>query len=120
MLASAANLAVRNNKNSFINRMANSQRFDGLFSWMSESNAIAVLNQPCKELDNPGIKYIAATRLGACRSVESLEALVVASSGEREDIFERITRRKAIEALGRRMDPSTLAVIQNAMLSDDE
>ena len=100
--------------------MANSQRFDGLFSWMSESNAIAVLNQPCKELDNPGIKYIAATRLGACRSVESLEALVVASSGEREDIFERITRRKAIEALGRRKDPSTLAVIQKALLSDDE
>ena len=120
MLASAANLAVRNNKNSFINRMANSQRFDGLFSWMSESNAIAVLNQPCKELDNPGVKYIAATRLGACRSVESLEALVVASSGEREDIFERITRRKAIEALGRRKDPSTLAVIQKALLSDDE
>ena len=100
--------------------MGHSQRFDGLFAWMTESNAISVLNQPSNELDNPGIKYIAATRLGACTSEESLDALVVASQGEREDIFERITRRKAIEALGRRKDVSALAVIMQALHSDDE
>jgi len=100
--------------------MANSKRFDGLFAWMSESNAITVLNQPSQELENPGVKYIAATRLGACTSEESLRALVTASCGEREDIFERITRRKAIEALGRRKDPSTLTVIHQALFSADE
>lgn len=100
--------------------MGHSQRFDGLFAWMTESNAISVLNQPSNELDNPGIKYIAATRLGACTSEESLDALVVASQGEREDIFERITRRKAIEALGRRKDASALAVIMQALHSEDE
>lgn len=100
--------------------MANSQRFDGLFAGMSESNAVELLNQPSGELDNPGVKYIAATRLGACTSQESLEALISASSGEREDIFDRITRRKAIEALGRRKNPSTLPVIQQALSSDDD
>lgn len=87
---------------------------------MSESNAVELLNQPSGELDNPGVKYIAATRLGACTSQESLEALISASSGEREDIFDRITRRKAIEALGRRKNPSTLPVIQQALSSDDD
>ena len=100
--------------------MVNSQRFDGLFSGMSESNAVELLNQPSGELDNPGVKYIAATRLGACSSHESLEALISASSGEREDIFDRITRRKAIEALGRRKNLSTLPVIQEALSSDDD
>ena len=87
---------------------------------MSESNAVELLNQPSGELDNPGVKYIAATRLGACTSQESLEALISASSGEREDIFDRITRRKAIEALGRRKNLSTLPVIQEALSSDDD
>ena len=87
---------------------------------MSESNAVELLNQSSGELDNPGVKYIAATRLGACTSQESLEALISASSGEREDIFDRITRRKAIEALGRRKNPSTLTVIQQALSSDDD
>ena len=100
--------------------MVNSQRFDGLFAGMSESNAVELLNQPSGELDNPGVKYIAATRLGACSSHESLEALISASSGEREDIFDRITRRKAIEALGRRKKLSTLPVIQEALSSDDD
>ncbi len=100
--------------------MANSQRFDGLFAGMSESNAVELLNQPSGELDNPGVKYIAATRLGACTSQGSLEALISASSGEREDIFDRITRRKAIEALGRRKNLTALPVIQEALSSDDD
>ena len=100
--------------------MVNSQRFDGLFAGMSESNAVELLNQPSGELDNPGVKYIAATRLGACSSHESLEALISASTGDREDIFDRITRRKAIEALGRRKDPSSLPVIHEALSSDDD
>ena len=100
--------------------MVNTQRFDGLFAGMSESNAVELLNQSSGELVNPGVKYIAATRLGACTSQESLEALISASSGERKDIFDRITRRKAIEALGRRKNPSTLTVIQQALSSDDD
>ena len=98
----------------------NSQRFDTLFSWMDERQAIELLSQNISDLDNPGIKYIAATRLGACSSRDSLDALVLAATGDRENIFESITRRKSIEALGRRRDLSTLPTIYDAMSSSDE
>ena len=98
----------------------NSQRFDTLFSWMDEHKAIELLSQNISTLDNPGIKYIAATRLGACSSRDSLDALVLAATGDRENIFESITRRKSIEALGRRRDLSTLPTIYDAMSSSDE
>ena len=98
----------------------NSQRFDALFSWMDEHQAIELLSQNISTLDNPGIKYIAATRLGACSSRDSLDALVLAATGDRENIFESITRRKSIEALGRRRDLSTLPTIYDAMSSSDE
>ena len=98
----------------------NSQRFDTLFSWMDERQAIELLSQNVSTLDNPGIKYIAATRLGACSSRDSLDALVLAATGDRENIFDSITRRKSIEALGRRRDLSTLPTIYDAMSSSDE
>ena len=98
----------------------NSQRFDTLFSWMDEHQAIELLSQNISTLDNPGIKYIAATRLGACSSRDSLDALVLAATGDRENIFESITRRKSIEALGLRRDLSTLPTIYDAMSSSDE
>ena len=97
-----------------------SQRFDNLFSWMGEQQAIELLSQNVASLDNPGIKYIAATRLGACSSRDSLDALVVAATGDRDNIFDSITRRKSIEALGRRRDLSTLPTIYEAMHSSDE
>ena len=72
---------------------------------MGEEEAINLLESPSGSLKNPGIKYIAATRLGACVSEDSMNALVKASLGDRENIFDKITRRKAIEALGRRKNP---------------
>ena len=98
----------------------NSQRFDTLFSWMDEQQAIRLLSQNISTLDNPGIKYIASTRLGACSSRDSLDALVLAATGDRENIFDSITRRKSIEALGRRRDLSTLPTIYDAISSTDE
>ena len=100
--------------------MVASQRFDTIFSWMDEQHAIDLLYSNISELDNPGIKYIAATRLGACTSQISLEALVHSATGDRDCIFERITRRKSIEALGRRRNLSTLPTIYDALFSNDE
>ena len=97
-----------------------SQRFDNLFSWMGEQQAIELLSTNISILDNPGIKYIAATRLGACSSRDSLDALVLAATGDRDNIFDAITRRKSIEALGRRRDLSTLPTIFDAIRSRDE
>ena len=72
-----------------------SERFDTLFSGMSEETAMSTLPTPTEELSNPGLKYLAATRLGACSSAESLDLLLQASANPSEDLYERITRRKA-------------------------
>ena len=61
------------------------------------------LLKPPAELKNPGLKYLAATRLGACQSPSPFR-----DSGRwsqrSDDLYERITRRKALEPPGRRKD----------------
>ena len=96
------------------------ERFDTLFSGMSEEVAMATLRTDPAELKNPGEKYLAATRLGACSSEASLQRLIEAGSNTSDNLYERITRRKALEALGRRKSPQALPVLIQALQSEDE
>ena len=95
------------------------ERFDSLFGWMNEQEAIQVLHSPTANLPNPGLQYVAATRLGAASSPESLNALLAASAWRGGGINERLTRRKALEALGRRPDPRSVARVVEALGSSD-
>ena len=95
------------------------ERFDGLFSWLDEAEAIRLLQTPAEELPNPGIQYVAATRLGASTSEASLVALLGAATGPAGQLNERLTRRKALEALGRRPDPRSLAALLVGLACDD-
>ena len=97
-----------------------SERFDVLFAGLPEEKAIKLLKTNPEELKNPVEKYTAATRLAACQSDESLEALIEAISLEQENLFNRITRRKVLEALGRRRDPRALPGLFSALAFDDE
>lgn len=97
-----------------------SERFDTLFAGMSEEIAIKTLGTDPSELSNPGLKYLAATRLGACTSLDSLEQLITAASKDSDNLYERITRRKALDALGRRKNPLALPTLLNALSLDDE
>ena len=97
-----------------------SERFDTLFAGMSEEIAIKTLGTDPSELSNPGLKYLAATRLGACTSLDSLEQLITAASKYSDNLYERITRRKALDALGRRKNPLALPTLLNALSLDDE
>ncbi|WP_115124844.1 HEAT repeat domain-containing protein [Synechococcus sp. GEYO] len=97
-----------------------SERFDVLFAGLPEEKAIELLKTNPEELKNPVEKYTAATRLAACQSDESLEALIEAISLEQENLFNRITRRKVLEALGRRRDPRALPGLFSALAFDDE
>ena len=97
-----------------------SERFDVLFAGLPEEKAIELLKTNPEELKNPVEKYTAATRLAACQSDESLEALIEAISLEQENLFNRITRRKVLEALGRRRDSRALPGLFNALTFDDE
>ncbi len=97
-----------------------SERFDVLFAGLPEEKAIELLKTNPEELKNPVEKYTAATRLAACQSDASLEALIEAISLEQENLFNRITRRKVLEALGRRRDPRALPGLFSALAFDDE
>ena len=56
----------------------------------------------------------------ACSSAASLERLIEAGGNCSENLYERITRRKALEALGRRKSPQALPVLIQALHSEDE
>ena len=96
------------------------ERFDVLFEGLSEESSLKILFSDPRDLPNPVDKYMAATRLAACSSEESLQGLISAVDLDPEDLFNRITRRKAIEALGRRKDVQALDCLFKALEFDDE
>ena len=96
------------------------ERFDILFEGMPEEKAIQLLETNPEELSNPADKYMAATRLAACRSEGSLEALLNAIQLKPDNLFDRIARRKVLEALGRRRDARALPGLFTALSFDDE
>ena len=91
------------------------ERFDVLFEGLSEESSLKILLSDPRDLPNPVDKYMAATRLAACSSEESLQGLISAVDLDPEDLFNRITRRKAIEALGRRKDVQALDCLFKAL-----
>ena len=78
------------------------ERFDILFEGMPEDKALLFLQTDPDDLANPVDKYMAATRLAACQSDRSLQGLIDAVELDPENLINRITRRKVLEALGRR------------------
>ena len=72
------------------------------------------------KLDRPADRYFAATRLGLSNSDETLEALLMAISKlDIAELYDRITRRKAIESLGRRKDRRAIPVLIEVLKCTD-
>ena len=97
-----------------------SERFDILFEGLSEEKALELLRTSPEDLSNPVEKYTAATRLAACHSEKSLEGLIEAVELDPTNLFNRITRRKVLEALGRRRDARALPSLFAALAFEDE
>ena len=89
------------------------------FGWLDEQQAIQMLQTPATELPKPELQYVAAMRLGNASSPESLEALLSTAAWRGDSINERLTRRKALEALGQRPDPRGLPLALQGLDSDD-
>ena len=71
-------------------------------------------------VERPSDRYFAATRLGLCDCDETLDALIRATSDLTVDeLFDRITRRKAIEALGRRKDVRAIPALVDVLRCTD-
>ena len=95
------------------------ERFDILFEGLEEEKALKLLKVNPEELKNPVEKYTAATKLAACTSDRSLEVLIEATDLNSDNLFNRITRRKVLEALGRRRDATALPCLFKALNFDD-
>ena len=76
------------------------ERFDVLVQGMSESDASALLLENTLNVKRPADRYFAATRLGLSTTEESLDLLLHAVDKlSTDELYDRITRRKSIEAL---------------------
>ncbi|WP_353292278.1 HEAT repeat domain-containing protein [Synechococcus sp. M16CYN] len=83
---------------------------------MSEENALSLIMAKTSDIQRPSDRYFAATRLGLSSSEETLDALLKATSKLRTDeLYDRITRRKSIESLGRRKDKRAIPILINIL-----
>ena len=95
------------------------KRFFNLFG-LSEAQAIAIIDAPIEQLEDPSDKYIAVSHLINFPTETSIAALVRAiETSNPDELDERIVRRKAIESLGRLQAESALPVIRKCLQDDD-
>ena len=96
------------------------KRFFNLFN-LTEDQAIAILQTPIKELEDPSEKYIAVSHLINFDSEKTVQALIRAiETSNVSEVDERIVRRKAIESLGRLKAVAALSTIQSCLKDDDK
>ena len=96
------------------------ERFDVLVQGISKSDALQLLFARTDSVERPSDRYFAATRLGLCDCDETLDALIRATSDLKiEELFDRITRRKAVEALGRRKDIRAIPALVDVLKCSD-
>ena len=96
------------------------ERFDVLVQGISKSDALHLLFAKTDSVERPSDRYFAATRLGLCDCDETLDALIRATTDLKVDeLFDRITRRKAVEALGRRKDAKAIPALVDVLRCSD-
>ena len=96
------------------------ERFDVLVQGMSESDALKLLLENTLNVQRPADRYFAATRLGLSATEESFELLLHAVEKlSIDELYDRITRRKSIEALGRRKDVRAIPTLVGVLKCTD-
>ena len=96
------------------------ERFDVLVQGISKSDALDLLFAKTDSVERPADRYFAAARLGLCDCDETLDALIRATTDLKVDeLFDRITRRKAVEALGRRKHVKAIPALVEVLRCTD-
>ncbi|PSF37428.1 phycocyanin operon protein Y [Aphanothece hegewaldii CCALA 016] len=93
-------------------------RFSNIFN-LTEDQAIALLQTPLDDLEDKTDRYIAASHLVNFPSERTVNALIEAIHNPDPHLYNRITRRKAIESLGRLKANIALPVICSCLADDD-
>ena len=94
------------------------KRFFKLFN-LTEEQAIAILETPADQLDDPYDRYIAASHLVNFSTEESIAALIAAVENTDDHLDNRSVRRKAAETLGRLEAAPALASLHSCLHDDD-
>lgn len=94
------------------------KRFANMFK-LTEDEAIALLQKPLSELNEPSERYVAASSLCNFTSERSIQALIATIEDDDPDMYHRIARRKAIESLGKLKAEVALPVITNCLQESD-
>lgn len=86
---------------------------------LTEDQAIALLKTPIEQLAAPTERYVAAAHLINFPTERSINALIEAVENPSPDLYDRITRRKALESLGRLQAATALPVIRDCLGDED-
>jgi bilin biosynthesis protein len=96
-----------------------SNRFADLLN-LSEAQAIELLDKQIDQLDEDDFRYTAAAQLAFFPSEASIDALIRAIHNPDESLNNRITRRKAIESLGKLKSQRAIDEIANCLSETDD
>jgi bilin biosynthesis protein len=94
------------------------KRFTSLFK-ITEEQAINLLQTPLSQLEDKSDRYAAASHLVQFKSDRSIQALIEAIETCDDQLYNRITRRKAIETLGRFKATEALEIIRHCLKDSD-
>lgn len=94
------------------------KRFNNLFQ-ITEEQAIDLLQTPLEQLEDQSDRYAAASHLVRFKSDRSIKALIKAIAICDDQLYNQITKRKAIETLGRFKAEEALEIICSCLDDDD-
>ncbi len=95
------------------------KRFSNIFPGLSEARAIEILKTPLEQLEDKSERYIAASHLVNFPTERTINALIEVVKEQSDVLEDRITRRKAIETLGRLKVERALEVIRCCLSHTD-
>lgn len=86
---------------------------------LTQEEAIAILQTPLDQLPDPSDKYLAASYLAFFPSEASIQALIATVENSCDHLYDRLTRRKAIESLGRLRAIESLESLTQCLEDED-
>ena len=86
---------------------------------LTEDQAIALLNTPPEQLADATDRYVAVSHLASFPTQRSIDALIQAVQSPGQELYDRITRRKAVESLGHLRPKEALPVVRACLADED-
>jgi bilin biosynthesis protein len=93
-------------------------RFSNIFG-LTEEQALATIDIPLEELKDKSDRYVAVAHLINFPTERSINTLIAVIEDRDPDMYHRISRRKAVESLGRLKATVALPIIRSCLQDED-